>query len=254
MVHPRFVTHQGEITAESIVVQTVLSRCLGKVKQWPEVLGAQAKLGYNAIHMVPIQKYGISGSLYSLKDQNSIDDWYMDDTSLGSEERVDLVRNTIGEIHDKYSLLCFIDIVLNHTAINSDWLVEHPDAAYNLHNCPFLKVAWEFDKFLVQFSEAYSQKKVPECPAAPYIASDTDLRAVIAALAVRIKTLPLEQYFMYNKEQIKSKFEDFMKTAETLNLNELKAAKVDIVEYILRHSFGYGEKPHGVNVLFCAIV
>eukprot|EP01022_Parablepharisma_sp_SALTPOND_P008156 TRINITY_DN135298_c0_g1_i1.p1 TRINITY_DN135298_c0_g1~~TRINITY_DN135298_c0_g1_i1.p1 ORF type:complete len:1666 (-),score=190.28 TRINITY_DN135298_c0_g1_i1:86-5026(-) len=248
VVHPRFITRHGEFTAESMIIQTIFCRCLGKVQNWPKVFETQSKLGYNAAHFVPIQKYGISGSLYSLKDQLSIDDWYVDDPNMPAEERLDLVKSAIGEIKENLNIMCFIDIVLNHTAVNSEWLVDHPDSAYNLHNCPYLKVAWEFDKFLADFSELYSQRKVPECPSAPYIANESDLRSVINAINGRLKTLPLEKYFLYDNERIKGKFEEFLKTVDKSTLNELKATKVDMVDYIIKHSFGYGHKPYGVDV------
>ncbi len=252
VVHPKYETKHGEITSESMVIQTVICRCLGKLSRWSEVLGAQARLGYNAIHFVPMQKYGISGSMYCIKDQNSVDDWYVDDPSMPSEERLDLLRNVITEIREKHNLLCFADIVLNHTAVNSEWLMEHPESAYNLHNSPHLRVAWEFDKFLIAFSEAYAQRKVPECPYAPYVANETDLQALLAALSARIRTLPLGQYFLYNRERIHSRFDAFMaEQVDTLkNLDELKAERVDLADYVMKHSFGHGEKPFGVDVLY----
>lgn len=257
VVHPKFITRNGEITAKSIVMQSVFCRCLGKLKDWPKVFESQAKIGYNAVHFVPMQKYGISGSLYSLKDQLSVDDWYVDNPSMPTEERLELLKNSINEIRERHNMLCFVDIVLNHTAVNSEWLVDHPDAGYNLHNCPFLKVAWLFDKFLAEFSEAYAQKKVAECPSAPYISNESDLQSVIKALSGRIKTLPLCNYFMYNKALIKTKFDEFLKSVDTNIVNELKAAKVDIMEYIMKHSYNYGCKENGVELdieKICAII
>jgi len=46
---------------------------------------------------------------------------------------------------------CIIDIVLNHTAENSDWLKDNPDSGYNLVNCPYLNSAYELEKVIFIF-------------------------------------------------------------------------------------------------------
>ncbi len=229
-------------------MQSVLTRSLGKLESWPEVCGSQAGLGYNAIHFLPMQKYGSSNSMYSLKDQNSVDDWYVRDPRMTDDDRINLLEETVKTLRGKHDLLCFVDIVLNHTATNSDWLLDHPDAAYNLHNCPYLRVAYEFDVFLSRFSDDYAQGRVPECPKAPYVSTEEDLRAIVKAIAERIKTLPLDQYFVYDKKHIKKELEEFLAKGPYQDLNELKVARVNMVEYILKHSFGHGERQHGVNV------
>jgi glycogen debranching enzyme len=248
VVHPRLETPNKTLKAESLTMQTVYPRCLGKVKNWPKVIDSQAKLGYNAIHFVPIQKYGSSGSMYSLRNQISIDDCYYDDPGLPDEERIEQVYEAIKEINDKSDMLCFIDIVLNHTATDSDWLLEHPDGAYNLHNCPFFKVAWEFDKFLAEFSRLYAEKKVPECQYAPYIGNESDLRAVINALDGRIKKLPLEQYFLYDRNWVKEELKNYLANPSSEEIDRHKVAKVNLVDYVMKHSSGYGSKPHGVII------
>lgn len=45
---------------------TVMSRCLGKMTRWPDVLRNVRELGYNAVHFTPIQQYGESFSHYSI--------------------------------------------------------------------------------------------------------------------------------------------------------------------------------------------
>jgi glycogen debranching enzyme len=41
----------------------------------------------------------------------------------------------------KYGLLFIGDVVWNHTAGDTPWLSEHPEATYNIHNQPHLKPA-----------------------------------------------------------------------------------------------------------------
>jgi glycogen debranching enzyme len=50
--------------------------------------------------------------------------------------------------------------VLNHTASNSEWLLEHPDAGYNIDVCPHLYSAWLFDNELCEFSNLFAEKKI----------------------------------------------------------------------------------------------
>ena len=71
--------------------------------------------------------------------------------------------------------MSIIDIVLNHTAGNSPWLLEHPEAGYNTDNCPHLYSAWLLDKELSDFSDAFAERKIQECQSAPYIKTEQDL-------------------------------------------------------------------------------
>jgi glycogen debranching enzyme len=63
-----------------------MSRCLGKIDRWPEVLKNQRELGYNAIHFAPIQTYGASESHYSIANQLEVDDCYFTGKHTGAEK------------------------------------------------------------------------------------------------------------------------------------------------------------------------
>lgn len=82
-----------------------------------------------------------------------------------------------------------VDIVLNHTAFNSEWLLNHPEAAYNTKDCPHLASAYALDREIANFTEDYIRRNVSECPSAPYINNEGDLRAVINSLQRRFEKL-----------------------------------------------------------------
>lgn len=67
---------------------------------------------------------------------------------------------------DEWNMLSITDIVLNHTANESPWLLEHPECAYNMHTAPHLRPAFLLDRTLWYFSEdvaagKYASKGLP---------------------------------------------------------------------------------------------
>jgi len=51
-----------------------------------------------------------------------------------------------------WDTLSLTDMVFNHTATDSPWLLEHPECSYNMINSPHLKPAYLLDRILWHFS------------------------------------------------------------------------------------------------------
>lgn len=58
---------------------------------------------------------------------------------------MNMLKQNLDELREK-GIVSLVDIVLNHTANNSSWIVDHPDATYNTDDCPHLWSAWVLDK------------------------------------------------------------------------------------------------------------
>ena len=58
--------------------------------------------------------------------------------------------------------MSIVDIVLNHTADNSSWINEHPEATYNTDVCPQLHTAWLLDNALTELTTDMIEGKIPQ--------------------------------------------------------------------------------------------
>ncbi|KAI8428402.1 hypothetical protein MSG28_007227 [Choristoneura fumiferana] len=134
------------LSVPALACHTVLAKCLGPLHRWEAVLRVSKEAGYNMIHFTPIQELGGSGSSYSLADQLRLNPAFGADASFAD------VSNLVGKLRGEWGVASICDVVLNHTANESPWLAEHPEATYNCGNCPRLRPAALLDAALARLT------------------------------------------------------------------------------------------------------
>ncbi|KAG0344926.1 hypothetical protein BG004_004083 [Podila humilis] len=184
-VKPYDSSESVALPLDGLVVESVVPKWMGKFSEWEPHLKTIAKSGYNMIHFVPLQYRGISNSPYSIYDQLKFDPSLFEDADQKKtqEQQTAIVKNMISKIENEYGALSLTDIVWNHTACNSEWLWDHPEAGYNLHNSPHLIPAFELDSALIKFS-AHVADPSTELPSD--IKTEAELAVVMTALRDRV--------------------------------------------------------------------
>lgn len=143
-VAPRLTLDGQPLPLPALSIFSVISKFMGKYPHdWERHLRGISDRGYNMVHFTPLQVRGASNSPYSLYDQLGWDPVCFPEGEKDVERMVEsLERN--------HSLLSLTDIVLNHTAHNTPWLQEHPEAGYNLTTAPWLESAYLLDTKLLE--------------------------------------------------------------------------------------------------------
>ncbi len=262
LIEPKLKIGNKEIDIEALSIQTILSKSLGKISEWEEYFKEASLLNYNIIHYTPIQMIGKSDSLYCLKDQTEINDCFFIEKTP-KEEKFTIIKNKITNLKKNYNIGSIVDIVLNHTAANSEWLLNHPDAGYNLDNCPYLTVSYELDKIILDYSHRFSGKKV-SCKSSPFIYNENDLSDLMGELSSEIYKKNFDEYFLISIENIidefifyyisyKKNFNDYLKKKKYL-ANKLIEKKLNfydenhIYQLILESADNYGASRYGVKI------
>ncbi|KAL2868741.1 glucanotransferase domain of glycogen debranching enzyme-domain-containing protein [Aspergillus lucknowensis] len=134
---------------------SVNSKFMGKYPEdWSRYLSSISHRKYNMVHFTPLMKRGASNSPYSIFDQLQFDDAAFPN---GEDDVHGLIKN----MEEGYSLLSLADVVWNHTANNSQWLEEHPEAGYSVETAPWLEAALELDTALLQFGRDLQKHGLP---------------------------------------------------------------------------------------------
>ncbi|KAI8894654.1 glucanotransferase domain of glycogen debranching enzyme-domain-containing protein [Globomyces pollinis-pini] len=136
---------------DAICILTIVPKWMPTINHWLKWFQTFRLSGYNMIHFAPLNKRGLSNSPYSINDQLSFaDDLFPH--ALSETEKDAQLLDTINLIHSHFNIFSTTDIVWNHTSCDSDWLLDHPEAGYNLKTAPHLRSAYELDDAIVNFS------------------------------------------------------------------------------------------------------
>ena len=190
-VEPKLKLAGSKLPLDALCVFSVVSKFMGRFPEdWEKHMRGISGRGYNMIHFTPLQQRGESDSPYSLYDQLAWDH----DLFPGGESEVQKLIQTMEE---DYEMLGLTDVVFNHTANNSKWLEDHPEAGYNVETAPWLESALELDNALLEFSDNLNTLGLPTD-----IKSGDDLNKVITAIKEQVLSkIKLWEYFACDVER-----------------------------------------------------
>lgn len=198
----------------SLCCQTYITKLLGPLSEWKEKLQVAKQTGYNMLHFTPIQQLGSSQSAYSISNQMKIDSSYLPTnyqhtdvtksytTREGAIKVLHIdssfldVQDLVKEVRNEWDLLSIVDVLWNHTSFDTPWLIEHPEAGYNLVNSPHLRPAYSLDVALAQFSCEFAEGKWKADGLQPEVQSEKDLHQIRSVLLEKVlPPVRLWEYF-----------------------------------------------------------
>ncbi|KAI5984314.1 glycoside hydrolase family 13 protein [Pisolithus albus] len=187
---------------DALSILTVVSKWMGRISHWKVHFQEASDRGYTMLHWTPLQERGMSDSPYSIKDQKKYD-LSVFDTPVDPQTASTRMEEILRIAKEEYGLLNLTDVVLNHTANNSPWLAEHPEAGYSPSNTPHLTPALELDTAILEFSSSLSGKGLPT-----RVSCQQDIDTLMASFADHLKTKQLWQYYVLNPEEEKAALTD----------------------------------------------
>ena len=152
---------------------------------WERHLKGIGQREYNMVHFTPLMERGDSNSPYSIYDQLNFDP-----SSFPNGEKD--VATMTDRMEKEHGLLGLTDVVWNHTANNSKWLEEHPEAGYNVETAPWLECALELDTALLKFGDSLETHGLPNA-----LSSVNDLSKLMDGVKTHvIDVLRLWEYYI----------------------------------------------------------
>lgn len=108
---------------EAALIYNLFPPLIGAIPRWEEHLDRIAAMGFNWVFLNPIHPPGLSGSLYAVKDYFGINPRFYPES--GEDPEAALARFL--KEADRRKLKVMLDLVINHTAIDSPLVEQHPE-------------------------------------------------------------------------------------------------------------------------------
>jgi glycogen debranching enzyme len=144
-----YLPNNQKIDLNGLQMQTVLTKLLGPLDEWKSRLELAKQSGYNIIHFTPIQDLSHeSHSSYSIRDHLTL----MHSANSNNKFNLNDVKNVIASLYNEWHILSLCDLVYNHMANDSEFLIKSPDSAFNLKNSPHLRPAFVLDRIFYHFT------------------------------------------------------------------------------------------------------
>ncbi|XP_015914684.1 glycogen debranching enzyme [Parasteatoda tepidariorum] len=196
------------LSLDSILCVTYLAKSLGSFEEWEGRLRTAKEVGYNMIHFTPIQELGASNSSYSLRNQLKLNPIF---DSPKKKCTINDVAALVEKMRKEWRVIAITDIVLNHTANESEWLQEHPEATYNLINSPHLRPAYLLDRVIYYFSIEISEGKWTGSGIPPSVNDESHLNAIREAFKGYFKhQLKLHEFYMMDVAEVVKEFRKYL--------------------------------------------
>lgn len=197
---------QRHLPLDCICMHTILSKLLGPYSTWRKRLQVSKECGYNVIHFTPIQELGISNSSYSISDQLRLNPKFSHEESNPVTWKE--IKNLVNEMQTDWSMLSVTDVVWNHMAKNSEWLLKYPEGTFNLKNCPYLRPAYILDRALYYLTMDVGRGALTVEGIASTISSEKDLQAIECFLVKHVvPKLKIWEFYQVDIEECVKSFE-----------------------------------------------
>ncbi|CAB3411249.1 unnamed protein product [Caenorhabditis bovis] len=196
---------------DGITCQTYITKLLGQLSEWKSRLQVAKESGYNMIHLTPIHELGISNSSYSISNHHDLIKTIHSSTKQATFQDV---HNLVKEIEKEWNMLTVQDVVWNHAAKNSKWLLENPDSSYNCHNSPHLRPAYVIDRIYHHFGKQVGEGVWTHRGIPPVVDNIHHLNTIEYIL--RSEVLPkakLHEFFQVDVNAVVAKFEKLIREA-----------------------------------------
>jgi starch synthase (maltosyl-transferring) len=108
---------------EATLIYNLFPLLAGPIPRWEEHLERIAAMGFTWIYLNPIHTPGMSGSLYAVKDYFGINPLFYPESGGDPEAALEHFLKEAG----RRGLKVMLDLVINHTAIDSPLVEEHPE-------------------------------------------------------------------------------------------------------------------------------